>query len=217
MAASLVAEHINQLRESGMSGTCIADQAGVAFSEVYHIIRGDRGYVLSDVARKILAVRPVPMLEWSPGRQVPSIGSARRIQALVALGHTQADLAAEIGCYPNHIPRIMRQPFVTVAFARAVDDVYRRLMFTPAPERAASRRSRARAQRAGWAPPLAWDEDTIDDPTAEPDLGRPVETREIVIDLRADGLSDARIAEVLNLKVDSVQQAARRYERKLAS
>ncbi|KIU17882.1 hypothetical protein [Mycolicibacterium llatzerense] len=150
-----------------MSGTCIADHADVAFSEVYHIIRGDRTYVLSDVARKILAVEPVPMFEWSPGRQVPSIGSARRIQALVALGHTQADLAAEIGCYENRIPRMMRQPFVTVAFARDVDALYRRLMFTPAPDTLAARRSRQRAQRAGWWPPLAWED--IDDPAEKPE------------------------------------------------
>jgi len=32
---------------------------------------------------------------------------------------------------------------------------------------AATRRAAAR----GWAPPLAWDDDTIDDPNATPDLG----------------------------------------------
>lgn len=83
---------------------------------------------------------------------------------------------------------------------------------TPGP----SNRVRARAARAGWAPPLAWD-DNIDDPDAVPDLGRTVETGAIVIDLRSDGLPDSRIAEVLGIKVDSVQQAARRYEQKAAS
>lgn len=193
-----------------MSGTCIADHAAVAFSEVYHIIRGDRGYVLSDVAAKIMAVEPVPMFEWSPGRQVPSIGSVRRIQALVALGHTQADLAAEIGCYPNHIPRLARQPFVTVAFARAVDEVYRRLMFTPAPDTLASRRSRQRAQRARWWPPLAWDD--IDDPDEKPErklryranvIAKFDDRYQDVVEIGVRG--DANIAERLGISEESLR------------
>lgn len=193
-----------------MSGTCIAKHADVAFSEVYHLIRGDRIYVLSDVARKIMAVEPVPMLEWSPGRQVPSIGTARRIQALVALGHTQAVLAAEIGCYENRIARSMRQPFVTVAFALAVDEVYRRLMFTPAPDTLSARRSRMRAERAGWWPPLAWDD--IDDPAEKPErklryratvVARFDERYQDVVDIGVRG--DANIAERLGISERSLR------------
>ena len=216
--AALVADHINQLRASGMTGEYIAELAGVAITEVYALIRGERIYVLADVAAKIRAVGYVPPLDRNPTSLLPIIGTARRLQALTSLGWTTTRLAAELGVHINNVPRLMlqRQPYATVASARAVDAMYRRLMFASPPDELGAKRARARAARAGWVPPLAWDDD-IDDPNATPDLGRVVETGEKVIDLRQEGLSDVRIAEVLGIRVDSVQQSARRYERKLAS
>ncbi|WP_329123945.1 hypothetical protein [Streptomyces sp. NBC_01353] len=36
-----------------------------------------------------------------------------------------------------------------------------------------SAKTRLRAQRSGWAPPLAWDDDTIDDPHGVPQTDAP--------------------------------------------
>lgn len=214
----IVAEHIKALRDAGMNGVRISEMAGVSFSSVYRISSGRNiNVVRSGVARKILAVKTPDVLHGRADSRVPIVGTARRLQALTAMGYTTEELSELTGYAKRTLPRLIhaRKANVTVATAETVDAVYRSLMFLPAPDTTKARRARLRAQRAGWVPPLAWDD--IDDPNETPDLGRPVDTAEAVIDLRDDGLTDQEIAKVLNLKVDSVQQSARRYERKLAS
>ncbi|MCX8559813.1 hypothetical protein OS122_02725 [Mycolicibacterium mucogenicum] len=204
-----VKAHINLLMDAGWSPQGIADAAGLAARQsVLYVLRHHRVHVAT--AKKILAIR----LDSVPrAGVVDGIGVRRRVRALAAIGWTRRLIAEEAGLTSDQLNQVMdREGPVLGSTAAAIRGVYERLCMTPGQ----SNLVRLRAARYGWAPPLAWDDD-IDDPTAVPDFGRTVETREIVVDLRADGLSDARIAEVLNLKVDSVQQAARRYERKLAS
>jgi len=55
------------------------------------------------------------------------------------------------------------------ATADNVRRVYDELWDKPGP----SRISAQRAAKRGWVPPLAWDDDTIDDPAAVADLGEP--------------------------------------------
>jgi hypothetical protein len=45
---------------------------------------------------------------------------------------------------------------------------------TPPPPSGAVARTRARAAAKGWHGPLAWDDDSIDDPESRPQLGRNV-------------------------------------------
>jgi hypothetical protein len=90
-------------------------------------------------------------------------GVRRRIQALVAIGYTWERIDDELG-------EISRQSekwaagdtaYVFPATYKKVAEVYERLCMTfppettPAEKRAASR-SRNRARRLGWVPPLAW-------------------------------------------------------------
>lgn len=70
---------------------------------------------------------------------------------------------------------------VTVARWREVCEVYDRLSMTPGP----SAHTAGWAAKRGYAPPLAWDEDSIDDPAARPATDRPVATDAQVIDLVA--------------------------------
>ncbi|WP_205859648.1 helix-turn-helix domain-containing protein, partial [Phycicoccus flavus] len=82
-------------------------------------------------------------------------------------------------------PRLINAPghLVTVQRWREVRDVYDRLSMTPGP----SPETRGWAVKLGYAPPLAWDEDTIDDPTATPHVPGPaVDDRSAdVVDLTA--------------------------------
>jgi hypothetical protein len=96
-------------------------------------------------------------------RRVSALGSRRRVQALVALGWTIQQIAAEVG-YANtaNIWKLMREDrWIFQSTADKVALVYERLCMTR-PEGVAAHRSRLRAARRGWVPPLAWDD--IDDP-----------------------------------------------------
>jgi len=96
---------------------------------------------------------------------VPSLGTARRLQALAAIGWSGPDLARELGyrsaAAVTYLQRRYR-PAVLRTVADRVTEVYERLSMTPGP----SRRAVDTAVRNGWVPPLAWDDDEIDDPAA---------------------------------------------------
>lgn len=100
-------------------------------------------------------------------RLIDAIGTRRRLQALAAIGWTHADIAARMGKTAHAVEKMGCYPKVQVATAAAVKHVYAELCMTPG----GSDGARRFAARQGWAPPLAWDDDTIDDPAAKPDLG----------------------------------------------
>ena len=96
---------------------------------------------------------------------VDAIGTARRLQALATMGYTQADLAAAMGWKGvQMVARSLKAHRVARSTAERVSAAYERLSMKPGP----SPRAAKRARHAGWAPPLAWDEGRIDDPTAKP-------------------------------------------------
>ncbi|MCW2757010.1 MAG: hypothetical protein JWO46_756 [Nocardioidaceae bacterium] len=108
------------------------------------------------------------------GRSVPALGSQRRIQALAALGWSYTEIAAAAGMtHRNHIRRIVvgqkGRPcrYLSRKTAAAIAAAFDKLSMT-IPDQRLSGRTRAWARRQGWAPPLAWDDDTIDDPTVRP-------------------------------------------------
>jgi hypothetical protein len=88
---------------------------------------------------------------------------------------------------------MMRRDQVTAATARAVRELYDRLWDKPPPEngqreRIAAARARNHAAQRDWAPPLAWDDDIIDDPAGRPAQGwkRPARSRRRSADLTED-------------------------------
>jgi hypothetical protein len=114
--------------------------------------------------------RTLRILEGKPSR-VPALGSQRRIQALHRLGWTMQAIAQEASRGREQLKGIMEQQHVSRPVAQMVADVYGRLSMTlPAPkdqwERGRVTATRAKAERNGWAPPLAWDD--IDDPNERP-------------------------------------------------
>jgi hypothetical protein len=97
-------------------------------------------------------------------RLAPSIGAARRIQALYAIGWTGDAIGAELGVGRDRVRQIASRPRVRTATAAAVADLYRRLSNTPGPSRVTEGNARSR----GYVPPIGWDDDTLDDPDAQP-------------------------------------------------
>lgn len=98
-------------------------------------------------------------------------GTRRKLQALAAIGWRWEDLGERLAVKYATVQRRAcgRYATVHVDTAARVDAVYNLLSMTPGP----SKTTRARALAKGWAPPLAWDDSAIDDPSAEPNWGKP--------------------------------------------
>ena len=175
--AEPVRAHVRQLQAAGLGLRRIAELASVNRSQLCTLLNGgrERGTgpsrrVSRNAAERILAVAipDAPHRFAADRRVIPAVGTARRLQALVAIGHTQSYLCSRIGVTaPNGTHLFAGSRPVTAATARRVAALFDELQLTPGD----SARSRHRAASKGWAPPLAWDEDSIDDPAATPNLG----------------------------------------------
>jgi transcriptional regulator with XRE-family HTH domain len=214
--AEPVREHLRALAAAGIGHRQAGELAGVSSGSMSKILYGGPGNrppskrVRPQTAAAILAVRPSPG-QLAPGALMDITGTRRRAQALVACGWSQARLARELGLTAANFCGMLRRDQVTAATARAVSDLYDRLWNRPPPEhdqhtRGAAARARNHAGRQGWAPPLAWDDDQIDDPH-----GRPAEgwRRPARITRRSAALAeDAR--ELMRAQAYSRQHAAGR-------
>lgn len=117
---------------------------------------------------------------WSEhdGMWVPKIGTTRRLEALMRVGHTARIIGDRAGLTEHHVQNLRngRNPTVTAEIALAVARAYDDLWDTPAVGPMANR-LRTNAERLGYAPPMAWDDDTIDNPDALPYVKDPRRTR----------------------------------------
>lgn len=203
-----------RLHAAGYSWRRIGELAGLTEQGVYLIRDGSYDRIQKLTAKRILAV-PVP--GKLGGDWVDSTGTVRRVQALQAIGWSQPAIAAMMGLTRNTLRLQMKRPRISGRRAREVAELFDRLQMTPGP----SDFARRLARRKGWAPPLAWDEDVIDDPTATPDFGEESEMAWI------DRYNDARecvgsddinqIAAQMGIAVESVQQGLRRHRRSTAA
>ncbi|WP_018685430.1 helix-turn-helix domain-containing protein [Actinokineospora enzanensis] len=123
-------------------------------------------------------------------RLVDATGTRRRIQALMVLGWSLAALTARLGLARTNysLKRILDQQHVRRTTAERVSALYDELWGCPGP----SDQVREVALAAGYCSALAWDDETIDDPTARPVLtGTRVRSRddvdEVVVDRMALG------------------------------
>lgn len=175
---AVVRDHIEAHRRAGIGSRRLAELAGVDRKVIHSARTGLRkgrpmGRMRRDVADKILAV-PVSAERAAPHASIDAIGAHRRIRALCAVGWgfgTQAQLAGWSRSNWHNLTRRDRIMPGTLALVRGV---YDKLAMTPAPDCYATTRARAVAAREGWFPPLAWEDDTIDDPAALPCIVPPV-------------------------------------------
>ncbi len=176
--AQPVREHVLALVEQGLSWKRTADLAGVSYSTVSKLLFGKPGrkpsvQVRPATAEAILAVR-ASLDARTFGSRVDATGTRRRIQALVANGWSLHKLAAELDMTPGNLHSSITRPQVWASTARKVRDLYERRWNATPPadtpdERGAITRSINRARAHGWLPPMAWDDEDLDDPAAIPD------------------------------------------------
>ena len=105
-------------------------------------------------------------------RLIPILGARRRLQALAALGWSNAEVARRMGMNSEHLPHLLRYAtHIGQRNAARIAAVYDELsMQLPKPttrhQKQAMSVARNRARRNGWPPPLAWN--NIDDPDERP-------------------------------------------------
>lgn len=96
---------------------------------------------------------------------VAAAGTARRLRALMVMRWPAAELARRLGLPAQAVGDLVAdRPLATPETAAAVQALYDELWDRPRP----CERTRSRALARGWAPPMAWDDDAIDDPEAVP-------------------------------------------------
>lgn len=217
--ADPVRAHVNALRAQGMGFKRIAQAAGVSNATMTkllyghyapgpggrdgrgELLRGPSKRVTKATARKVLAVG----LDLADGRVVPADGSIRRVRALVAIGWSQARIASHLGIgRQNFHLGTGRRAQVTKVTADAVAALYDELSMRLPPEtnqreRIAASRSRRYAKARGWLPPLALDDERLDDPTylpgsIEPDAAVDAPELDLVaVERRLSGDRDVRL------------------------
>jgi hypothetical protein len=107
--------------------------------------------------------------------RVPALGTLRRLRALAVMGHSFVVVASEQGLSTETLRKVLLGTTQTVTrrVEALVIDFYDRYWDVDGEDRAASpfarkgaRVVKQRAREAGWPPPMWWDDDRIDSPTA---------------------------------------------------
>ncbi|XSS45964.1 hypothetical protein ACQBAU_16135 [Propionibacteriaceae bacterium Y2011] len=224
-----------------MGWKSVAHAAGVTPSTVGHVLYGKyphqpehpehrppRKRVTRQVAEKLLAVK----LNLAGGALVHQAGTVRRLQALIVCGWSGSELGRRLGWTSANIWALIHgtRGQVTTTTAAKVRALYDELWDQPPPgttryEKQAATRARNLARSWGWAPPLAWDDEDLDNPYAVPETdtpstrptGRPATVDLDDVDWLLDGgTSLDEIAARMGVTVGLIEQARRDRQRRAA-
>lgn len=171
VSSERAAHHLRRLRSAGLMDKEILHSIPLARNTFYRILRGEP--LTRDVEQRILSF-PAPA-EPSDIRTLASTnttGAHRRLQALVWMGWPQGVLEERLGVHAGWIGRSLNRSSLTLVMHARIVRLYDQL-WRLAPERAGVDGGRAAVARLyassmDWNGPLAWDDDTIDDPKAVP-------------------------------------------------
>ena len=198
---------------AGISRRQFSLGSGVSGATIRRIILNPDATTTAAIARRVRAHRPP--------RPVTAIGLTRRLRALAVLGWSSRAVAEVSGLNLDTVKAWRRGDVTEVhGIAPAVLAAYDELSMRTPPnteryERTTVNNVRNRAQRAGWLPPLAWDEGEIDNPDAIPDTGEKV--RGIDIDewlyIVKRGEDPNRAASRLGVQITAIERAAHRAGR----
>jgi len=209
--------HVLALKSVGVGDRRIVELCGVSRSALQMLGRNRHGtneplrsQVLRSTANRILAI-PLDADHRGYGVRIDSTGSLRRLRALHAIGWTQTEIARRIGWTVKNLNRyfISDPAMINRSTAHKISRVFDQLQLIPGP----SQRSRDHAKAQGWPPPLAWDEDAIDDPSAVPDVGALVTVPflEKYEELRDLGYNDLQIFRKWSIKPESLNRQLDRH------
>lgn len=212
VSAGRASEHIAKLKAMGIGTPRIGELAGMPQVSVWRITEQDQ--ILARTEAKILSI-PLPGAAHElakDGAPVAVIGTQRRLRALQVLGYRGIDLAERLGIQRRTVQSICagEQDFVSADVARRVASLFEELQLTPG----GTEVTRSRSLRKGWHPPLAWDEDAIDDPAATPQQhdrmeAKPGDWWDSYLELREMGLEPRAAADRMRLPWKTVYDRLR--------
>ncbi len=172
MPVELVRDRVLMLRAAGVSARALAQASGCSATLVRDIESARFATVQRAIALRILQVRFDSLIaaRTRPADRVPATGTIRRVQALLALGHTHAQITAAggPGWKSQWVTQDVSRGWTFLRCHEAACAAYAALSAVPG----ASARTRARAAAAGYLPPLCWDDEDLDDPYAPPAAAR---------------------------------------------
>lgn len=158
--------HVRRLMAAGMGLKRVGAAADVSTGVMWKLLYGRPNAagqrtpsrrITKAVEARLLAVE----LDLADGAMVPNTDTARRLQALVAIGWSMSKLGLRLGVLPGNFNSVVtgKRPMVTVVTAKAVHDLYLELADQQPPEdnqrdRIAASRARRHAATHGWIPPL---------------------------------------------------------------
>lgn len=90
--------------------------------------------------------------------QVPCDRSRRKVRALMALGWPASEIGHRIGVSQQAISRILARDTIRATTAAWIDEVYTSLEMKIPEDTIYTRRTKNAARKAGWPPPLAYDD-----------------------------------------------------------
>ncbi len=158
-------DHVAELMAAGMSFKAIALASGWSSRNALADVM-TRKRVMHKTMARVLAVR----IDSDNRRDayVDATGSARRIRALAVNGWPSRNLAKQLGHkHPATIQDIAsgKTPTIRLRTKDAIRGLYEDLWDQAGP----SVRAASIAKAKGWLPPLAWDDESIDDPDYQPE------------------------------------------------
>lgn len=185
--AELVRQHLKKINAEGMSYRAICERLGLPHeSSLQHVLwgRGQWGQgqkVNRETAERVLAYWPT-LDDLPESALIDATGSRRRVEALAVQGWSRNAVARRIGMRQDNFRKAIKQGLVTARLARRVAAAYDAWWDEDPLDHGVSlnavSRVRAGAVRAGFLGPLAWDDESIDDPSSVPvvDAVKPVAT-----------------------------------------
>lgn len=100
---------------------------------------------------------------------VPAIGARRRLQALAALGYSYVEVGELLGTAGSNVAFLAnRKRMIRPETDSKVLIVYDKLSMVIPPDCRRKSYALTFARKNGYLPPLAWDDETMDDPYALP-------------------------------------------------
>lgn len=148
--------HIARLAEQGVGRSTLGRALGLADLTLMRISNGKTSKVRVETERKILAFTKNDAVTVANDSNVDATASHLRYQALIALGYTQAWIAAATG----RAREMGLGPRITRRRALALLELCRQVGDTPGP----SRKAAVQAKNKGWRPPADFDEDLFYSP-----------------------------------------------------
>lgn len=170
-------DHLRDLTRHGITVATISAVTGVAKTTIININTGRLTRVQAGTAHALQTATWAACHRAAPHHQSkqPATGTTRRLQALAYIGWNTWAIARETGIDNSTIYRHQHGwfPRITATHAKAITDFYDRAWGTPPPAPTHYHRghitlARKQARDNGWVGPLAWDDDTIDNPHATP-------------------------------------------------